>query len=144
MMSGKPSARIYADFNGLDYPTVAGGRLAVALDTVGTVRDLSNAGVRLVEGLTFTVWDASDETEDLEADAIARYDARTGTWWADLGPAGYRYVPAQERRIDHRYLCLTCRRDLGEGRPSAAARAEDATVCPHCGTLSAAIAPPAS
>ena len=103
-----------------------------------------NAGLRLVEGLTFTVWDASDEGEDLEGDAVARFDQRTGTWWADLGPAGYRYVPAKDRRTDYRYLCVNCRRDLGAERRSAASRAEPTPVCPHCGTSrSAAIAPPA-
>jgi len=145
MASATTSTRIYADFNGLDRPAVAGGHFAVALDTVGTVRDLSNAGLRLVEGLTFTVWDASDEFEDLEGDAVARFDQRTGTWWADLGPAGYRYVPAKDRRTDYRYLCVNCRRDLGAAQRSAAARAEPVPVCPHCGTSrSAAIAPSAA
>lgn len=143
MSEGKPSTRIYADFNGLQHPTVAGGHLAVALDTVGTVQDLSNAGLRLVEGLRFTVWDASDEREDLEGDAVARFDQATGTWWADLGPEGYRYVPAKERYADDRCLCLNCRRDFGAKPRSAAARAEAAPTCPHCGTSrNAAIAPP--
>ena len=100
-MSG---ARIYADFNGLERPAVAGGHWAVALDTVGTVRDLSNAGIRLTEGLSFTIWDASDEDEDLEADAVARYDSASAIWWADLGEAGYRYVAARDRLTDRRFL----------------------------------------
>src|SRR5438094_2728399 len=85
--------RIYADFNGLERIADSPPRYAVALDTLGTLRDLSNAGIRLREGLALLVWDESDETEDLEGDAVARFDSASGVWWADLTAEGYRYVP---------------------------------------------------
>ena len=139
-----PGFRIYADFNGLDRPAVTDGRWAVALDTVGTVRDLTNAGLRLVEGMAFTVWDASNDTEDLEGDAVARYDPSSGIWWADLGEASYRCVPAHHRGEDRRFLCLQCRRDLDGTEGLLGARAHAEPVCPRCGTpRSASIAPPA-
>jgi len=130
--------RIYADFNGLDSPAVAEGRLAVALDTLGTVHDLSNAQVRLRDGLRLTVWDESDESEDLEADGIARYDAASGKWWADLGAEGYRYIPAGIREPPTPFLCIECRTVVEPfGRPGQ--------VCPECGTsVRAVIAPPSA
>lgn len=101
--------RTYADFNGLGKPY---GRLAVALDTAGTVRDLSNTGLRLAEGIVLTVYDWSDEDEDLEAEATARYDPDDRLWWAELGPDGDAYVPKRDRAVDSRFLCLGCRYDL--------------------------------
>ena len=139
-----PITRIYADFNGIDRPAVANGCLAVALDTVGSVQDLSNAGLRLTEGLRLTIWDASDEAEDLEADAVARYDAAAGIWWADLGEGGYRYVPAKSRGADTRFLCLICRADIASKSIARSAAVPAGKLCPHCATpISAAIAPPA-
>lgn len=140
-----PGTRIYADFNGIDRPAVANGCLAVALDTMGSVQDLSNAGLRLTEGLRLTIWDASDEAEDLEADATARYDAAADIWWADLGDGGYRYVPAKNRDADPRFLCLVCRADIASQGTARGAVVTAGKVCPHCGTpMSAAIAPPAA
>src|SRR3954464_2422500 len=80
--------RIYADFNGLCEPNRTDRPSAVALDTLGTLRDLTNAGLRLAEGLQLTVYDWSDQEEDLEAEATARYDPDGGLWWAELGAKG--------------------------------------------------------
>lgn len=80
--------RIYADYNGIRGPE--GGPLTIPLDTLGSLRDLTNAGIRLRDGTALTVVDASDEEEDLEADAAAHYDATAGVWLAVLGPEGYR------------------------------------------------------
>jgi len=137
--------RIYADFNGLGNPDVTDGRLAVALDTLGTLCDLTNAGIRLAEGLQLTVYDWSDEEEDLEAEATARYDSDGGLWWAELGPNGYQYVPKRDRAPDPRFLCLSCRYDLATD-PSAWGEWEPIVpYCPRCGTsLAAAIAAPAA
>ena len=134
--------RIDADFNGLELVAESPARYAVALDTLGTIRDLSNAGVRLAEGLPLVVWADSDENEDLEGDAVARFDRASGVWWADLTLEGYRYVPKGNRGSDLGFLCLTCRRDLalGTGARGSVPRKE---VCPHCGVdIRAAIAPP--
>jgi hypothetical protein len=135
---------IYADFNGLERIAESPPRYSVALDTLGSVRDLSNRGLRLVDGLQLLVWDASDESEDLEGEAVARFDPESGVWWADVMPEGYRYVPKRERLTVSGFLCLGCRRDLGiDGSPGGwAPRAQD---CPYCGTdIRAAIAPPAA
>lgn len=138
------SAHIYADFNGIDRPAVANGCLAVALDTIGSVQDLSNAGLRLTEGLRLTIWDTSDDAEDLEADAVARHDTAARIWWADLGDEGYRYVPARNREASVRFLCLVCRADIAAGSLARGAAVPAEAHCPHCATpLRAAIASPA-
>ena len=116
----------------------------MALDTYGTLRDLSAAGIRLTDGLELLVWDESDENEDLEGEAIARFDTVSNVWWADFGPEGYRYVPKCERPQAQQFLCLACRRELivGTGAGGWIPRAQR---CPHCGTdIRAAIAPPAA
>jgi hypothetical protein len=81
--SRKHSARIFADFNGLRNPDRTEGRLAVSLDTFGTLRDLTNPGPRLAENLRLTVYDWSDD--DLEAEATAWYYQDGGPWWAGRG-----------------------------------------------------------
>jgi len=137
--------RIYADFNGLCRPDRTGGRPAVALDTLGTLRDLTNAGLRLTEGLQLTVYDWSDEEEDLEARATARYDWNDSLWWAELGPDGYAYVPKRDRTTDLRFLCLGCRYDLASDPSTRGESASQAVACPCCGTaVAAAVAPPAA
>src|SRR5215208_4554971 len=141
--------RIYADYNGLGRSE--GGPLVIPLDTFGSLRDLTNAGVRLREGLALVVADWSDEEEDLEAGATSSFDAEAGVWLAVLGPEGYRYVPKGDRTPDHRFLCLGCRRDLGSDpvtgeRPAAGVVFVDGPrgqSCPACGTpIAAALAPP--
>jgi len=133
--------RIYADYNGLWGPE--GGPLTIPLDTQGSLRDLTNAGVRLREGLALTVADASDDEEDLEAEATARYDAAAGVWLAVLGLDGYRYVPKGDRTPDRRFLCLGCRRDLGSGPNADEYGYPRVEACPECGTsIRAAIAAP--
>jgi hypothetical protein len=141
--------RIYADYNGLGRSER--GPFVIPLDTFGSLRDLSNAGVRLREGLALVVADWSDEDEDLEADATAVFDPKAGVWLAVLGPDGYRYVPKGARTNDDRFLCLGCRRDLGSdpatgARPAAGVAFVDGPggqACPVCGTsIAAALAPP--
>lgn len=145
MLKPAGTPRIYADFNGLCKPNITEGRPAVALDTLGTLSDLTNAGLRLVEGLRLTIYDWSDEEEDLEAEATARYDSGGGLWWAELGPNGYEYVSKRDRAPDPRFLCLACRYDLASD-PTAWSEWEPiVTDCPRCGTaLTAAIAAPAA
>ena len=139
--SGTP--RIHADFNGLGNPDCTGGRLSVALDTLGTLRDLANAGLRLTEGLRIIVYDRSDEAEDLEAGAEARYDPDGRMWWAEPGPEGYGYVPTRDRATNPCFLCLGCRYDLASDPVAWDEWAPRVTVCPRCGTaVAAAIAPP--
>lgn len=137
--------RIYADFNGLEPSPHKAARLLVPLDTVGSVRDLSNAGLRLRDGLQLTICDWSDEEEDLEAAATASYDHARRVWLAELGPEGYSYVPKGDRTPDSRFLCLGCRHDNGPAPNSAAALPLPPPTCPHCGLKGdSAIAPPAA
>ncbi len=137
----QPTPRIYADFNG--YETADGGSPAlVPLDTLGSLRDLSNAGVRLTPGAPLQVYDESDVDEDLEADAIARFDSRRAVWLAELSPAGFRYVPRGARSGADEFHCLRCRRDLGPDMDPDD-RWPGGLVCPYCGTsLTEAVAPP--
>lgn len=145
MLNPAGNLRIYADFNGLRMPEVTDGRLAVALDTLGTLRDLTNAGFRLAEGLQLTVYDWSDDEEDLEADATACYDPDGGLWWAELDPSGYQYVPKRDRATDPRFLCLGCRYDLASDPTVWGKWAPKVTACPLCGeAVGAALAPPAA
>lgn len=138
--------RIYADFNGL-YKAADGKSLVIELDTFGTLRDLSNAGVRLEDGFALTVSDWSDGEEDLEADVTARYNADRDCWMGVLDSSGYRYVPKRDRTPDHRFLCLGCRRDLQHGLAAHPADASGlrSEACPTCGTpTTAALAAPRS
>lgn len=137
--------RIYADFNGLRHPDCTEGRLAVALDTLGTLRELTNAGLRLAPGLRLTVYDWSDDEEDLEAEATACYDPDGGVWWAELGPGGYEYVPKRDRTQSTHFLCLCCRYDLASDPAAWREWHPRVKACPSCGTaVTAAIASPAA
>lgn len=114
----------------------------VALDTFGTLRDLSNAGVVLQEGLVLQIYDWSDEHEDLEADAVARFDNERKIWFAVIDKKGYRYVTASARDQNNHFLCVSCRRDIGAN--AYVLRSGLALEnCPACGCpLSHALAPP--
>nr|WP_298153611.1 hypothetical protein [uncultured Pseudoxanthomonas sp.] len=92
--------RIHADFNGLVRGPV-GGRVSVVLDTYGSARDLSNAGIVLEEGLARVACDESDAIEDLEVHGTARYDRFRRGWVVESDERGVMYVPAVDRsRID--------------------------------------------
>ena len=137
------TARIYADFNGFE--TYEDGHHAVALDTFGSLRDLTNAGLRLSDGLSLTIFDWSDEEEDLEAAATARYDRERSVWLAEFTAESFFYTPKKDRSPDDRFLCLTCRVDLATRSDAWRARMPLVEVCPHCGASTAsAIAPPAA
>jgi hypothetical protein len=104
--------RIYADFNGLVAGPKDPGRRAIVLDTIGTLRDLSNAGIYLREGMPLVGTDASDEVEDLEGHGTAWYDDVNGRWVLELDAEGIRYVPTVRTITDDRFLCAKCRVDL--------------------------------
>jgi len=67
--------RIYADFNSLTESPRDPSKSMVSLHGWGSLQALSNAGIRLNVGIRLLIYDASDETEDLEAEATAYYDA---------------------------------------------------------------------
>jgi hypothetical protein len=142
--------RIYADFNGLGQWTDDGSRAGVPLDTLGSLRDLTNAGIQLRPGLRLQIWDQSDEAEDLEADAIAEFvpslyaDRIVPVWVATYPKDELRYVPTRESTADARFMCIGCRRDLAPLNLPIAARVDGTIACPFCGTsCTAAIARPA-
>src|SRR5262245_50876386 len=106
------STRIYADFNGLVRGPRNPERTAVVLDTFGSLRDLSNAGLLLKEGLPLIAVDWSDDDEDLEGHGTAQYD-RTQKWWVvEFDELGVRYVPAGDRSAVNKFLCVNCQRPL--------------------------------
>lgn len=115
----------------------------VPLDTWGSLRDLSNAGIQLRTGTELVIHDGSDELEDLEAEAIAYYDEERQWWYAEL-EHGYAYVPAVDRTPVKTFLCLGCRLDLGpEALMPEAAVMKRYDKCPRCGlSILTAIAPP--
>ena len=92
--------RIYAVFNDIGPSPRRPDRTAVALDANGTFKALARAGITLHDWLALTIWDASDETEDLEADTTVYFDANDRIWYAEFDEVGLRYVPAGPRQFD--------------------------------------------
>jgi hypothetical protein len=139
-MTSRP--RIYADFNGITPSPRDPSRLMVPLDTWGSLRDLSNAGIKLTEGAALLIYSDSDEAEDLEADTRVYFDPVRNWWFAEL-EHGYRYVPTHVSSVVT-FLCLGCRADLGpEALEHGSAIIKRYRECPHCGlSILAAIAPP--
>lgn len=123
--------RIYADFNGLVTSYTRPGGFAVVLDTMGTLRDLSNAGVRLVEGLPLIAVDASDAEEDLEGHGTAQYDYVNNWWLIELDEQGVRYVPAGDRTPATAFNCMSCGESLGEQIRDGGLKFGDG--CDRCG-----------
>jgi hypothetical protein len=117
-------------------------RSIVPLDTWGSLRDLSNAGIKLHEGLKLVIHMDSDEVEDIEADAVTYFDRERNWWYAEL-ESEIRDVPAYERSVTQ-FLCLGCRSDLGpEALAPGTAVRKRYEQCPSCGQpVQAAIATP--
>ena len=106
----------------------------VPLDTWGSLRGLSAAGTKLREGLKLVIHMDSDESLDIEADAVAYFDHERNYWYAEL-ESEVRDVPKHDDS-GLKFLCLGCRKELCQPR----ARDE---VCPACGEpVESAIAPP--
>jgi hypothetical protein len=136
-----PSTRIYADFNGLVSGPRNPERRTVVLDTFGSLRDLSNAGLVLQEGLPLIAVDWSDDDEDLEGHGTAQYDREQACWVVEFDELGVRYVPAGDRSPVEKFLCVSCRQPLPITTPNDAFNPQAA--CAQCGTsVSAAYAPP--
>ncbi|HEX3595679.1 MAG TPA: hypothetical protein VHU80_11265 [Polyangiaceae bacterium] len=133
--------RIYADFNGLVEGCRDPHRTAVVLDTIGSLRELSNAGVVLRPGLPLICFDESDDNEDLEGWGTAEYDRVNKRWVVEFDARGVQAVPTGDRSSSRLFLCVKCRRDL---QPLFDAHSLSSTgACPHCGTaVLAPYAPP--
>jgi hypothetical protein len=133
--------RIYADFNGCVSSPRDPNRKAVVLDTMGSLKDLCNAGVILSEGLPLIGADWSDENEDIEVHGLAQYDAGQKWWVIEFDNIGFRDVPAGNRTPISEFRCVSCQSDLTEQIKTKGLQLGD--TCQHCGTpVHAPIAPP--
>jgi hypothetical protein len=122
--------RIYADFNGLQRAREPDDGSVVPLDTYGTLCDLANALLVLMEGLELTIYDQSDDHEDLEAEATATFDSELNCWVARISASGIRYVPTQDQRVGQ-LVCVGCKANLHR---LVQEKGLDAGIkCPACG-----------
>ena len=133
--------KIYADFNGLVFNPKTRKAEGVVLDTFGSLRDLSNAGVVLREGLSLICIDASDEKEDLEAEGVVEFDRENGWWILKFNEDWIKDVPAGDRLPIDEFLCVSCRNDLSPEIKSR--KLSTSGMCPYCNTpIMAAVAEP--
>lgn len=135
--------RINADFNGLVSGPRNPERTAVVLDTFGSLRDLSNAGLVLREGMPLIAVDWSDDHEDLEGHGTAQYDRERRWWVVEFDEVGVRYVPAGDRSPVNVFRCVSCSKPLLIFTPKDAF--DPKASCASCGTgVLAAYAPPSA
>ncbi len=140
--------RIYADFNALVDLGDAERPGAVHLDRLGSLRDLCALKLRLEPGLLLTLYSDSDETTDLEVDAVARWisdpmGADGGFWVGEFDPARFRDVPivATPAPLDF-FPCSACGKNLAPTIRERGLSMED--TCEACGTaIHAPLAAPA-
>ncbi len=131
--------RIYADFNGMFESTRYVNRHAIALTTMGSLRELSNSGLVLKEGMKLIVYMDSDETEDIESDAEVYFSREYNQWYAEL-VGEIRDVPTQQMSFDD-FKCVSCKTQLHTYIKENGLKIGD--VCPNCGVLiHKAIEPP--
>ena len=133
--------RIYADYNGLQASSRNLSKLAVALDTFGTLRVLSNARVRLQDGVQLVIFDYSDDEEDLENTVTVYWEEARNRWLAKFLEEDVVYIPKRDRTENNEFLCLKCRLPL-QGHIEKNETNEN-SACPRCGEkIFAAIKPP--
>jgi hypothetical protein len=133
--------RISADFNRTMPGPVQQMPIAVTLDTFGSLRDLSNAGIVLRSGVTLIAFNESDEVEDLEGEGVVRFDTEFQRWVIEFDERGVRNVPASGQRGPDYFRCVHCREPV-PGVTCQTAWKPDFS-CDNCGTsVLAAIAPP--
>jgi len=133
--------RIYADYNGIQISPRNASRRAVPLDTFGSLKELSNAGIRLKNQMILIIYDYSDESEDLESNTIVYWDERRKIWFAEIVDEEIVYIPKRERLDVTEFLCLKCRAPIQDF--IAAHGMNKNTACPYCGEkIVAAIEPP--
>jgi hypothetical protein len=124
--------RIYADFNGLQRSPGEASRQFVPLDTYGSLCDLAKAKIILANGTKLTIYSDSSETEDIEANAVARFDSELNCWVADIEGDGIRDVPTQGQKSSS-LVCVACGKelDLHVAQHGLSSNSQ----CPSCGTL---------
>lgn len=88
MTTSKP--RIYADFNKLDRP----GR--AVLTCAGTLKDIASLGIELLDGLEVLLYgdDFGEDglPDDLEVDAVVRWNTEKECWVGCFDPDGFRHA----------------------------------------------------
>lgn len=122
--------RIYADFNGLE-PSTDSGRQFVPLDTYGSLCDLARAKIILANGTKLTIYSDSSDTEDLEANAVARFDSEFNCWVAEIDDDGIRDVPTLGQKSSS-LVCVACGQELDQY--VAQQGLSERSLCPSCGT----------
>ena len=124
--------RIYADFNGLQRSSDKSKKQFVPLDTYGSLCDLARAKIILANGTDLTIYSDSSETEDLEANAVARFNSELNCWVAEIDCDGIRGVPTQGQKSSS-LVCVACGKDLDQH--VAEHGLSNRSLCPSCGTL---------
>lgn len=133
--------RIYADYNGIQASPRNLSKLAVPLDTFGSLRDLSNAGIRLREGVQLIIFDYSDDNEDLENLVIVYWEKVRKRWLAEFIDEEVVYVSKRDRTEKTEFLCLKCRTSLKDHIEKSEMNPN--SICQKCGEkIVAAIEPP--
>jgi hypothetical protein len=127
------SIRIFGDFKCILSSSRRKDFEAIPLNRFGSLCDLSRQGLVLSEGLTLTVFDSSDESEDLEADVVVYFDEPFGTWVGEFFKGSIRHVPTVSRPYPE-LECFNCHKDLQETIEKYGLN--EKTVCPTCGELS--------
>ena len=123
--------RVYADFDGLVAGVRDPRRAAVVLDTHGAMRDLANAGMRLIEGLPLIATAASGTGADFEGRGTAQYDRSKQRWLLEFDASGVRHVSARPREQHGAFVCDRCEARVPVRRETAIVMPRDR--CPECG-----------
>ncbi len=126
--------RVYADFNDLPRSTDDDRRMWLAY--YGSIRDLARQRIRLREGMRLTLYDSSDGDEDMEVEAVVRFDASATdlrlNWYIEVELSTFRRVPhSPDESFSMSMPCTHCGVDL-EGTPT---HLDASTLCPRCGGL---------
>lgn len=107
--------------------------MVIPLNRFGSLCDLSREGLVLSEGLKLTIYESSDEFEDLEADVLVYFDEEFGAWVGEFRGDAIRYVPTVSRPYPN-LECFNCHKDLQTTIQKHGLN--EKTVCPNCGELS--------
>jgi predicted RNA-binding Zn-ribbon protein involved in translation (DUF1610 family) len=124
--------RIYADFNGLQRAPSKPSRQIVPLDTYGSLCDLARAKIILANGIKLTIYSDSSETEDLEANAVGRFDSELNCWVAEIESDGIHDILTQGHQSSS-LVCVACGKELDQH--IAQRGLSNKSLCPACGTL---------
>ena len=123
--------RIYADFHGIICSHRNEGLDAIVLDGTGTLRELSNAGIVLKEGMKLIVYTESDDTEDLEHDVELYFCTEDKNWHGEV-IGELRNVPIQNPQSPSpEFNCVSCQHKLVAHIKNNGLQRGD--TCPNCG-----------